>query len=81
MTLAVMTRASLGHTGHALIASRATQAIYAAVLLAALIRIAAALAPVYLIPLSVTAAILWASAFLGFGAAYGPILTGSIRAR
>ena len=41
MTLAVMTRASLGHTGHALIASRATQAIYAAVLLAAVIRIAA----------------------------------------
>ena len=30
MTLAVMTRASLGHTGHALVASRATQAIYAA---------------------------------------------------
>jgi len=81
MTLAVMTRASLGHTGHVLTASRGTQAIYAAVLLAAVIRIAAALAPVYLIPLSVTAAILWASAFLGFGAAYGPILTGSLRAR
>jgi uncharacterized protein involved in response to NO len=81
MTLAVMTRASLGHTGHVLTASRGTQAIYAAVLLAAVIRIAGALAPVYLIPLSVTAAILWASAFLGFGAAYGPILTGSLRAR
>jgi len=81
MTLAVMTRASLGHTGHVLTASRGTQAIYAAVLLAAMIRIAAALAPVYLIPLSVTAAILWASAFLGFGAAYGPILTKSIRSR
>ena len=81
MTLAVMTRASLGHTGHVLTASRGTQAIYAAVLLAAVIRIAAALAPVYLIPLSITAAILWASAFLGFGAAYGPILTRSLRAR
>jgi uncharacterized protein involved in response to NO len=75
MTLAVMTRASLGHTGHALTASPGTQAIYAAVLLAAVVRIAAALAPMYVIPLSVTAAILWASAFLGFGAAYGPILT------
>ena len=81
MTLAVMTRASLGHTGHVLTASRATQAIYAAVLLAAMIRIAAALAPVYVIPLSLTAAILWASAFLGFGAAYGQILTTSIRSK
>ena len=45
MTLAVMTRASLGHTGRMLSASFATQAIYAAVLAAALVRIAAALAP------------------------------------
>jgi uncharacterized protein involved in response to NO len=81
MTLAVMTRASLGHTGHVLTASRGTQVIYAAVLLAAMIRIAAAFASVYVIPLSVTAAILWASAFLGFGAAYGQILTQSIRSR
>ena len=81
MTLAVMTRASLGHTGCALTASHGTQAIYAAVLLAAMIRIVAALAPLYVIPLSVTAAILWASAFLGFGAAYGPILVKSIRSR
>lgn len=81
MTLAVMTRASLGHTGHVLTASRGTQAIYAAVLLAAMIRIAAALAPVYLVPLSVAAAILWASAFLGFGAAYGQILTTAIRSK
>ncbi len=78
MTLAVMTRASLGHTGHVLTASRGTQAIYAAVLLAAMIRITAALAPAYVIPLSVTAAILWASAFLGFGVAYGPTLTKGI---
>ena len=78
MTLAVMTRASLGHTGHVLTASRGTQAIYAAVLLAAMIRITAALAPAYVIPLSVTAAILWASAFLGFGVAYGPMLSKGI---
>jgi uncharacterized protein involved in response to NO len=61
-----------------LTASRGTQAIYAAVLLAAMIRITAALAPAYVIPLSVTAAILWASAFLGFGVAYGPMLTKGI---
>ena len=44
MTLAVMTRASLGHTGRALIATGATQAIYAAALLAAVVRIAAVFA-------------------------------------
>lgn len=75
MTLAVMTRASLGHTGRILIASPATQAIYAAVLLATMIRIAGTLSPLYLIPLLVTATILWAAAFLSFGLAYGPILT------
>jgi uncharacterized protein involved in response to NO len=76
-----MTRASLGHTGHVLTASRGTQAIYAAVLLAAMMRMAAALAPAYLIPLSVAAAILWASAFLVFGAAYGQILTTATRSK
>jgi uncharacterized protein involved in response to NO len=39
MTLAVMTRASLGHTGNALIASPMTQAIYAAVVIASLARV------------------------------------------
>jgi len=74
MTLAVMTRASLGHTGHALTASFATQAIYAAVVFAAVIRTCAAVEPQQsdvLLPLS---AILWAAAFLGFGAAYAPML-------
>jgi len=80
MTLAVMTRASLGHTGRALIASPTTQAIYAAVILAAATRIAAALMPVYLIQLSVTAAILWMAAFLGFSYAYGSMLTRDIPA-
>jgi len=79
MTLAVMTRASLGHTGRALTASYFTQAIYTAVVAAALARIAAALAPAYFVPLLVAAAILWSSAFLGFGAIYGQILTRSIR--
>jgi uncharacterized protein involved in response to NO len=79
MTLAVMTRASLGHTGHALIASRATQAIYAAVLLATLSRIGAALEPAHSLPLLSLAATLWAAAFLGFGFAYGPILVRRVR--
>ena len=41
MTLAIMTRASLGHTGQLLIAGPLTQSIYAAVVIAAILRIAA----------------------------------------
>jgi uncharacterized protein involved in response to NO len=40
MTLSVMTRASLGHTGRALVADHATCAIYALVTLAAVLRVA-----------------------------------------
>src|SRR6516164_2882346 len=45
MTLAVMSRATLGHTGQQLTASVATQAIYAAVIIAAISRICAVLSP------------------------------------
>src|SRR5262249_60242367 len=41
MTLAVMTRASLGHTGHKLAASLPTQLIYLCVVVAALARVLA----------------------------------------
>ena len=46
MTLAVMSRASLGHTGQQLTASVATQAIYASIVVAAVARICAVLEPV-----------------------------------
>jgi uncharacterized protein involved in response to NO len=74
MTLAVMTRASLGHTGHALAASPGTRVLYAAVVVAALARIAAAFLPQWLIPLLHLAAFAWGLAFLGFGVVYGPML-------
>jgi uncharacterized protein involved in response to NO len=74
MTLAVMTRASLGHTGRALKASWPTQTIYALVVVAALSRIAAALIPLAATPLLHVAACAWAGAFLGFAVAYGPLL-------
>jgi uncharacterized protein involved in response to NO len=74
MTLAVMTRASLGHTGRALVASAATQTIYAAVVAAALLRIAAALLPEIAITLLSLSAAAWAVAFVGFGLVYGPLL-------
>ena len=45
MTLAVMTRASLGHTGRELCASAGTQAIYALAVVGALARICASLEP------------------------------------
>lgn len=72
MTLAVMTRASLGHTGQALEAGPATQAIYLFCLVAALVRILAAFAP-SLVLLHV-ATFTWAAAFGGFALFYGPLL-------
>lgn len=72
MTLAVMTRASLGHTGHALQAGPATQAIYGLVFAGAVLRIAAALSA-NLILLEVAGA-LWLGGFLLFAVAYGPML-------
>jgi len=74
MTLAVMSRATLGHTNNALTASRATQAIYAAIVIAALARICAVLEPAWTMPLLQLAAVTWCLAFFGFAAAYGPTL-------
>jgi len=74
MTLAVMTRASLGHTGQALAAGAGTQIIYAAVVFAALARIAAALFPTWMLGLIHAAALGWIIAFGGFAALYGPSL-------
>ena len=74
MTLAVMTRASLGHTGQALHAGKGTLAIYAAVLLAGLARVFAALAPQWSFVLLHVAAFAWAAAFLGFALVYGRAL-------
>lgn len=74
MILAVMTRASLGHTGHALSASPTTVAIYVALGVAALARIAAAMAPAWSLGLLHAAAGAWVLAFAGFAASYGPLL-------
>ena len=76
MTLAVMSRATLGHTGQQLTASPATQAIYAAVIVAALSRICAVIEPTQSEPLLLVAAFAWAAAFFGFAIAFGPLLVG-----
>lgn len=80
MTLAVMSRASLGHTGHPLVASPALQALYAAAATAAVARICAALDPEWSGPLLYLAATAWAAAFIGFAALYAPLLCRSKRA-
>lgn len=74
MTLAVMTRATLGHTGRALRASIVTQFLYAAVILAALLRICAAVEAEHAQLLLVAAGTGWTFAFVGFAATYGRAL-------
>jgi len=72
MTLAVMTRASLGHTGRPLQAGMGTQAIYALVLASALLRIVAALTGS--LALIEYAGAVWIAGFALFVALYGPLL-------
>ena len=72
MTLAVMTRATLGHTGHALRAGPATQAIYALVLLAAVLRIVAAFTGS--MTLMDYAGGAWVAGFATFAVVYGRLL-------
>ena len=74
MTLAVMTRASLGHSGRPLTADRWTCAIYVMILAAALARILAGTSLGFM-ALQHLAATLWFLAFATFAVAYWPILT------
>jgi uncharacterized protein involved in response to NO len=76
MILAVMTRVSLGHTGRDLHASRFTVALYAAVTVATVARIAAPLSGGgYLLLIEISAGA-WIAAFAGFVWEYSRILTG-----
>jgi uncharacterized protein involved in response to NO len=72
MTLAVMTRAALGHTGRPLVASGPTQAVYAFAIVAALTRIIAAFTGSS--ELLHLAAFAWLAAFGGYAASYAPLL-------
>ena len=75
MTLAMMTRATLGHCGRALVASRGTQFAYLCVVAALLARLAAAFLPAVALPLMDVAAAAWLLAFATFLIVYGPMLT------
>ena len=74
MTLAVMSRASLGHTGHELAAGPGTRAIYAAVVIAACARTGAVLMPQWTFALLHLGALAWLAAFGGFALLYGRLL-------
>ena len=76
MTLAVMSRASLGHTGRALVASKRLQLIYLLLFLAAAARICAALDPRLAGAMLYIAGFTWAAAFLGFAVVYWKVFTG-----
>jgi uncharacterized protein involved in response to NO len=73
MTLAVMTRATRGHTGRALTADAATIWIYLLVTLAAVLRVAAPWSSEYVIA-TTAAGIAWCAAFTLFVLRYGPML-------
>lgn len=73
MTLAVMTRASLGHAGRPLHATRPIAALYVALIVSVVARFAAGALPgqSWLLDLAAGA---WIAAFGGFAAIYWPIL-------
>ena len=71
MTLAVMTRATLGHSGQVLTAGRRTQAIYALMILSVLARLAAGLVPGQAGALHMLAGAGWLGAFGLFAVIYG----------
>ena len=74
MTLGVMTRATLGHTGHALVADDATRAMIAAITLCAVLRVAAPNLPISYGAAIAIAGLAWCLAFGLFVVRYGPIL-------
>lgn len=74
MTLAVMTRATRGHTGRVLSADPSTTIIYLVVNIAALIRVVAAFGGTQTMSLLVASAILWIAAFVLFAVCYGPMV-------
>src|SRR5690554_2766219 len=78
MTVAVMTRASLGHAGLPLVAGRGVAGLYLALIVSVAARFAAGLAPQqgWLLHLAATG---WVLGFAGFAVLYWPILTKSRR--
>ncbi len=74
MSLAVMSRATLGHTGRPLHAPRSIVASYLLVSAAAIARLLAALVPGLALPLLVISGALWSLAFAAFAVRLAPAL-------
>ncbi|OKP72993.1 short-chain dehydrogenase [Ensifer adhaerens] len=74
MMLAVMTRATRGHTGRPLVGSALTSASYVAIAGAALIRPLAEVLPEHYHHLIALSGVLWIAAFVLFTLEYGPML-------
>jgi uncharacterized protein involved in response to NO len=75
MILAVMTRASLGHTGRTLIATRPMTLCYVLILIAAVVRVFAPAAfPSHYEAIVTISALLWVGAFGLFIQIFAPIL-------
>ena len=74
MTLAVMTRATLGHTGRDLQANAGTTIVYLLMITAVSARAAAPMAPEIGHQLLVISGLFWIGAFTGFVILYGPSL-------
>ncbi len=74
MTVAVMTRATRGHTGRAIVSTAPTMLIYCAICAAALARIGASFMTSFYFDLLVVAAAAWIGAFGIFTLEYGPML-------
>jgi uncharacterized protein involved in response to NO len=74
MILAVMPRASLGHTGRTLAAGPVTMVIFVLVTAGAIVRVGASFGALdYRLGLTIAGAS-WGGAFLLFAAAYAPVL-------
>jgi uncharacterized protein involved in response to NO len=74
MTLAMMTRATLGHTGQSLTAGAGTVTIYVALVLSVLARVVAGMWPVTSGLLHMIAGLCWIVSFGGFAVVYGALL-------
>ena len=74
VTLAVMTRATLGHTGRTLHADGWTRAIYTLVTVGAALRVAATALPFDYLQTVMVGGLLWSGAFVLFLWSYGPYL-------
>lgn len=72
MTMAIMTRAILGHSGRRLSAGRATIAIYTLIVTGAFLRVFSEIIAIDYIFITAISGILWAGGFVLFAFIYGP---------